>query len=136
MADDGKRDDKKYHPKKTGQKRVGHLTQVSDVLQGLLQNSKSQLSDGFIRWRLEQEWATVVGPTISKQTVPCAFERGTLFIYVKHPAWAQELRFFTDSIKEKVNTHLGPINGHPWARDVKFTLSRRAAVTEPGNSGD
>ncbi len=131
MADDGKRDDKKFQ-----KKRVGHLTQVSDVLQGLLQNSKSQLSDGFLRWRLEQEWGAVVGPTISQQTVPCAFERGVLFIYVKHPAWAQELRFFTDSIKEKVNTHLGPINGQAWARDVKFTLSRRAAVTEPGSSSD
>jgi predicted nucleic acid-binding Zn ribbon protein len=113
-------------------KRTAQLTQAADVLQGLLQNSKSQLSDGFIRWRLEQEWSAVVGPTISQQTVPCAFERGVLFIYVKHPAWAQELRFFSDSIKEKVNTHLN----QQWARDVKFTLSRRAATTEPGSSSD
>ena len=122
-------------PKK-GPKRVAQLTQAADVLQGLLQNSKSQLSDGFIRWRLEQEWSAVVGPTISQQTVPCAFERGILFIYVTHPAWAQELRFFADSIKEKVNAHLGRPAGQPWARDVKFTLSRRAATTEPGSSSD
>jgi len=93
-------------PKRKFKKRNAQLTQAADVLQGLLQNSKSHLSDGFIRWRLEQEWADVVGPTISGQTVPCAFEKGILFIYVKHPAWAQELRFFQDSIKEKVNTHL------------------------------
>lgn len=129
MVNDGKNGGK-------NKKRNAQLTQAADVLQGLLQNSKSQLSDGFIRWRLEQEWSTVVGATISQQTVPCAYERGVLFIWVKHPAWAQELRFFTDSIKEKVNAHLGPIEGREWARDVKFTLSRRAAVKEPGSSND
>lgn len=113
-------------------KRNAQLTQAADVLQGLLQNSKSHLSDGFIRWRLEQEWADVVGPTMSQQTLPCAFEKGVLFIWVKHPAWAQELRFFQDSIKEKVNAHLN----QQWARDIKFTLSRRAAMTEPKNSSD
>ena len=119
-------------PKFPKKKRVSQLTQVADVLQGLLQNSKSELSDGFTRFRLEQEWTEVVGPTIGSQTLPCAFEKGTLFIYVKHPAWAQELRFFQDSIREKVNTHLN----REWAKYIRFTLSRRAATTELKNSGD
>ena len=105
---------------------------ASDVLQGLLQNSKSQLSDGFLRWRLEQEWREVVGNTIAEQTLPVAFEKGTLHIWVKHSAWMQQLWFFQDAIKDKVNAHLG----RGWVKQVRFTLSRRAATTAPEGSGD
>jgi predicted nucleic acid-binding Zn ribbon protein len=113
-------------------KKKSQLTTASDVLQGLLQNSKSQLSDGFLRWRLEQQWPEVVGGTISEQTLPVAFEKGTLHIWVKHSAWMQQLWFFQDAIKEKVNAHLGK----NWVKQVRFTLSRRAATTVPGGSGD
>jgi predicted nucleic acid-binding Zn ribbon protein len=107
-----------------------HLLAAADVLQGLLQNSKSQLSDGFLRWRLEKEWLAVVGATIAEQTLPVAFERGTLHIWVRHSAWMQQLWFFQDAITEKVNAHLGK----PWVKQVKFTLSRRAATTLPTDS--
>lgn len=113
-------------------KREDKLTQAADVLQGLLQNSKSHLSDGFLRWRLEQEWKDIVGPTIAEQTAPCAFERGVLWVWVRHSVWMQQLHFFGESIKEKVNAHVG----RDWARDVKFTLNRRAATTEPKSSED
>lgn len=120
MADD---------PKK---RKNAQLTQAADVLQGLLQNSKSHLSDGFIRYRVEQQWADIVGPTISQQTIPCAFEKGTLFIYVQHPAWSQQLRFFQEDIRQKVNAHLN----QEWAKRIVFTLNRRAATTELKNSSD
>jgi predicted nucleic acid-binding Zn ribbon protein len=119
---------KKPHPLK-GKPRVqksAHLTTAADVLQGLLQNSKSQLSDGFIRWRLEQKWPEIVGKTISDQTLPVAFERGTLHIWVRHSTWMQQLWYFQEPIKEKVNAHLAK----EWVKRVTFTLSRRAATTE------
>ena len=118
--------------KKTRVKREARLTAAADVLQGLLQNSKSHLSDGFLRWRVEQEWREIVGEMISEQTAPCAFENGTLFIWVRHSVWMQQLYFFQESIKEKVNKHVG----REWAKDVKLTLSRRALQTTPGNSED
>ena len=121
-------DDNNVFKKFKNVKRNAQLTQAADVLQGLLQNSKSQLSDGFLRWRLEQQWEEVVGKTLAEQTLPVAFERGTLFLWVRHPAWMQQLWFFQEPIKEKVNLFLG----RPWARQVRFTLSRRAATTEPG----
>lgn len=113
-------------------KHQARLTAAADVLQGLLQNSKSQLSDGFLRWRLEQDWPSIVGPTIAKQTLPVAFEKGTLFIWVRHSAWMQQLWYFQEPIKEKVNAHLAKY----WVRQVKFTLSRRAATTTPEGSVD
>lgn len=103
------------------------LTAAADVLQALLQNSKSGLADGFQRWRLEQNWPAIVGSTIAEQTLPVAFEHGTLYIWVKHSAWMQQLWYFQEPIKDKVNEHLGK----SWVQQVRFTLSRRAATTDP-----
>ena len=114
------------HPTKARVQKSAHLTAASDVLQGLLENSKSQLSDGFLRWRLEQKWPEIVGKTIADQTLPVAFERGTLHIWVRHSTWMQQLWYFQDPIKEKVNAHLAK----EWVKRVTFTLSRRAATTE------
>jgi predicted nucleic acid-binding Zn ribbon protein len=118
--------------RKPSKPRHAKLTAAADVLQGLLQNSKSQLSDGFLRWKLEKQWAQVIGETISEQTLPCAFEHGILYIWVAHPAWMQQLWYFQEPIKEKVNAWVG----REWARQVRFTLSRRAASTLPANSPD
>ncbi len=106
-------------------KRHSQLNAAGDVLQGLLQNSKSQLADGFIRWRLETNWKDVVGATIAEQTLPVAYERGRLSIWVRHPTWMQQLWYFQEAIKEKVNGHVG----RNWAIEIKFTLNRRAATT-------
>ncbi len=121
-----------YDTPKPGDRSAAQLTAASDVLQGLLQNSKSQLADGFLRWRLEKQWPRVVGATIGEQTLPVAFERGTLHIWVRHSAWMQQLWFFQEAIKEKVNAHMG----RPWVTQVRFTLSRRAATTTPGSFSD
>jgi len=96
-----------------------------DVLQALLQNGKSHLADGFLRWRLEQNWSEVVGPTIAEQTLPVAFTHGTLYIWVRHSAWMQQLWYFQEPILEKVNSYVGK----EWAARIRFTLSRRAATT-------
>lgn len=126
-SDRGGKGDGKKSPK-----HEAHLTAASDVLESLLQSTRSNLSDGFVRWRLEQRWAEVVGATIAAQTLPAAFDRGTLFIWVRHSTWMQQLWYFQDSIRQKVNDHLG----REWCSQVKFTLSRRAATTEPATSGD
>src|SRR5690348_8537543 len=81
-------------------KRQAHLTGAADVLQALLQNSKGSLADGFQRWRLEQNWPEIVGKTIAEQTLPAAYEKGILYIWVKHSAWMQQLWFVQDTIKE------------------------------------
>ena len=106
-------------------KRNGRqLTSMSDVLHSLLENGKSALSDGFTRWRLEQEWPKIVGEMLAKQTVPCAYDRGVLWIHVQHAAWMQQLYYFQPQILEKVNTHLG----RAWAKEVRLTVSPRAST--------
>ncbi len=116
----------KNPPKKhSGRPRNGrHLTNMSDVLQSLLENGKSALSDGFTRWKLEQNWQEIVGETIAKNTVPCSYNRGVLWLWVPNSAWMQQLYFFQDMIKEKVNGYLG----REFVTSVRFTLNRRAAA--------
>ena len=116
-------------PAPDAHRKKANLTSAVDVLQSLLQNSKSQLGDGFVRWRLEQNWNEVVGDTLAQQSLPVAYEHKILYLWVRHPAWQQQLRFFTDAIKDKVNTYLG----RPYVEQVRFTLNRRAATREIGN---
>jgi predicted nucleic acid-binding Zn ribbon protein len=116
-------DDKSGFKKR--REKNSHLEPMSDVLQGLLQNGKSRLADGFLRWRLEREWPSIVGDMISQNSLPCAYSHGTLHIWVRSSAWMQQLWFFQDMIREKVNVYVGS----EWVKEVRFTLSRRAAVT-------
>ena len=111
-------------------KRHSHLTSGADVLQALLTNGKSQIADGFLRWRLEQSWGEIVGETIGTQTLPCALEHGTLYIWVRHSAWIQQLWFFQDMIREKVNGFLKADH----VKEVKFTLNKRAAHKNIGDA--
>jgi predicted nucleic acid-binding Zn ribbon protein len=80
---------------------------VVDVLQRLFENSKSPLADGFQRWKLESQWQLVVGDTLAKHSRPVQFDNGTLIVEVTNSVWLNEIRFFLDEIRTKVNQHQG-----------------------------
>ena len=113
--------------KRKGQKKTSvDLNAVSKVLQTLLANGKSPLSDGFLRWKLWRFWPKVVGTTLGQVCEPVGFARGKLYIWVKSSARMQEIRFFEDTLVEKVNTYVG----RQWVKSVKFTLDRRGIPKE------
>lgn len=105
-------------------RKNSQLLAASDVLQALLQNSKSELADGFLRWKLEQQWEEVVGKMIAEQTMPASYQRGTLHIWVRHSAWMQQLWYFQETIKEKINLFVGKT----WVKEVRLTLDRGAII--------
>ncbi len=96
--------------------REKKINSVADVLQGLFENSKSPLSEGFQRFRLEKSWPQVVGLTLGQQTRPVDFNKGLLTIAVKNSSLLTELQFFRQDITEKVNTHLG----RTWVKKIRF----------------
>ncbi len=106
-------------------KRNSDLSEVSKVLQSLLAKGKSPLSDGFLRWKLWRFWPDVVGETLGKICEPVGYERGRLYIWVKSSARMQELRFFEDTIRDKVNEYVG----RKWVYSVRFTLDRKGIPT-------
>ena len=99
-----------------------NLESLSDVLQGLLENSKLPISEQFTRWKLWRKWEEVVGPTLAPHTLPVSFHRGTLYIWVKSSAWMQQLIFAAAPLREKINAYLG----RTYVRRIKFTLDRHS----------
>jgi predicted nucleic acid-binding Zn ribbon protein len=99
-----------------------NLFSASEVLQSLLQNSKSPISDQFLRWKLWRQWGDIVGEEISQRTLPVHYDNGTLVLYVESSVWLQHLTFIATPIRKKINKHLD----REWVRSIRFTLDRRS----------
>ncbi len=99
--------------------RTSSLQDPSQVLEGVLMDSKSPLSDQFQRWKLERKWNEIVGATISAQSEPIGYNNGVLYVLVKNAVWMQEMLFLAGPLKEKVNAFVGK----KWVHQVRFTLT-------------
>jgi predicted nucleic acid-binding Zn ribbon protein len=106
-------------------KKSSELLPASNVLQTVLANGKSALSDGFLRWKIWKLWPKIVGETVAKHCEPVGYDRGRLYVWVKSSARMQEIRFFEFTIRDKVNQHVG----RTWVRGIRFTLDRRGVPT-------
>ncbi len=93
----------------------------SEVLQSLFQNSKSNLGEGFTRWKLWHDWQGIVGQTIAKHSTPVGYKRGVLYVWVDSSARMQEMSFLAGEIISKVNQYLDK----KWVRRVQFSLDRK-----------
>jgi len=102
-------------------KKKSDLTLSSDVLHGLFENGKSALSSQFIRWKLWKRWNEFVGPTISKNSEPVGYYKGTLHVWVKNSSWLQQMTFMTDHVKNTINKKLD----ETYVKEVKWTLYRK-----------
>lgn len=111
-------------------KRQSDLMPASKVLQTLLGNGKSALSDPFLRWRLWRFWSQVVGPGMGNDCEPVGYQRGRLYIWVKSSSRMQEIRFFEDDLKIKINKYLG-MN---WVRSIRFTMDRKGVPSDATQS--
>jgi hypothetical protein len=83
------------------------LLPVANVLQSVLGNGKSPLSEQFTRWKLWRCWPEVVGEQISKGTQPVGYYKGRLYVWVRSSTQMQELRFIVGDIKDRINKYLG-----------------------------
>lgn len=111
--------------------RHAHLTPMAQVLQSLLQSSKSPLGEQFIRWRLWNDWEKVLGKEIAEHTLPVSYVNGTLYIWVKSAPRMQELTFLVRAIRDKINNYAGK----NWARSIRFTLDKKS-VPQPQEAPD
>jgi hypothetical protein len=104
-------------------KKRKELLAASNVLQGVLQNSKSPLTDQFLRWKIWRFWPRIVGEGLAALSEPISFdqEKRMLVLWVKSSARMQDIRFFEGVIRDKVNEHVG----RKWVRAIRFTLDRR-----------
>ncbi len=98
------------------------LQSVSLVLQSLLANGKSPLSDHFLRWKLWRLWPEVVGPEMAKYAEPVGFRNGELYLWVESSARMQDMRFIIGEIKDKLNQW----GGREWIHFIRLTLDRKS----------
>lgn len=107
------------------QERKSQLTATAEVLQSLLQNRKSPLSEQFLRWRVWKAWPEVVGEEISKSTLPVGYIKGTLYIWVNSAVRLQELIFMLEALQGRINQYCGS----RWVKSIRLTLDRRTVPT-------
>ena len=96
--------------------REKKLDSVANVLQGLFENSKSPLAEGFQRYRLELQWQEVVGTQIGRFSRPVDYNRGLLTIAVNNASLLTELQYFRQDLMTKINTHVGSV----WVKKIRF----------------
>lgn len=53
-------------------------------------------------WALRENWPALLGPSLSRQTIPLALQSGTLRIGVKNSVWANELQMMQPEILAKI----------------------------------
>jgi predicted nucleic acid-binding Zn ribbon protein len=100
---------------------MGDFKKALDVLQGLLENGKTPLSEDFKRYRLKLDWSLVVGAAISEKCSPVAYSHGVLYVWVINSTWMNQLFFVRSEILKKVNGY----NGAKWAREIRFTQDKK-----------
>ena len=103
-------------------RRQGRLSCTSDVLQSLLQDGKSPLAKGFLRWRVWKEWPTVVGQEIARHTEPVDYRQGVLYVWVKNSTRMQEVSFLSRQIISKINEFVG----RKWVIRIRYTLDPKS----------
>lgn len=112
--------------KKSEKRKSSQLTDLSSVLQSLLANGKSPLSDQFLKFKLVKSWKKIVGPTAAEASLPVSLKFSRLVIWVKSSTRLQEMRFMEEDLKHRINTYLGTDQ----IKEIRFTLERRRASSE------
>lgn len=102
-------------------KKSKQLTNSEKILQNILQNGKTNLSENFLRWKLWANWHEIVGDTLYEQTEPIDYFKGTLFIWVKHSTWLHQIYFLSNHIKNKINKSFSEL----YVEKIRFTLDRK-----------
>lgn len=99
----------------------------SEVLQGLFENGKSELSIHFLRWKIWKKWPEFVGTTIAECSEPVSYHRGVLYLWVKNSAWMQQLVFMREHIKDNINKKLQK----EYVKEIRLTMDRKAVPADP-----
>lgn len=79
------------------------------TLQDLLVQVYHQMDmdDTLCEMEVTRAYNSIVGDLISKLTRQLKYEDGVLFAKIASPALRNELSFKRESLKERINTHLG-----------------------------
>ncbi len=98
------------------------MKSASDVLQSLLQNSKSPLAEQFVRWRLWRYWNEIIGPEWGHVSKPVEFKNGRLILWVASSSHLNEMTYLLEPMKMKINKYLA----RTYVHHIRLTRDQRA----------
>lgn len=113
-------------------KHERNVSNSTELLQSIFQNSKSPLGNEFQRWKLWMHWEKIVGSQIAKHSTPVSFRDGNLYVWVKNSVWLQEMSFLAGPLKDKINVSVG----WTWVHRIIFTTDRKSVPTVEESSQD
>lgn len=71
-------------------------------------------------------WERVVGQNVARNCHPRRLRNGILFLSASNPAWAQQIGFFREEIKQKVNSYLAK----NVVKDIRVEASGHSVYSE------
>ena len=99
-------------------RQTKELLPLSDITAGFFKQQWGK-SQGFAV-KLWQEWGQFASTEVLQQTRPVGYQKGRLLLWVDGSTSLQELSFYTEELKNKINTHFGK----EWVQSVHFTVDR------------
>lgn len=105
-----------------GQSGLGKLRRYSQEQnsKGLYQSDNENIFD-FLD--IIKNWPVIVGEKLAKNTVPLKIQDKTLIILTKHAAFAQQLNYLSEKIKERLEEEFPKIGRK--VSGIKFQVSTR-----------
>jgi len=102
----------------------------SDILGGV--KLPKQVRDHLKNHDIWSHWSEIVGPELTRVTMPRDLKNKTLYVTVAHQAWAHQLHFLTPSILTKIRS-LCPRTD---IRDLHYVVGTISAVDTSKNAAD
>lgn len=91
---------------------------LKDILEKLSREVGFSLE--FKNRDVEEAWRRAVGETICKNAIPYSLRRGILWVICTGPHWMAELQMLKETIKERMNSQLGPGR----IKDIRFKVGQ------------
>jgi len=82
------------------------------------------IADGVRFAEIKRDWNALFGQPLSFHMSPSMFSNSELLIFVDSPAWLQELSFFREDIRRKLESY--------GVKSIRFRLGRVATNTKKG----
>lgn len=92
---------------------------LSNIIQDFF-NEHLIKSDLWFGLKLWKEWSEFITSDILKKTKPISYKSGRLLIWVENSVEVQELYFYTEELKQKINFYFKKV----WIKDIDFTVNK------------
>lgn len=99
-------------------KKIKEPAPLSDILNTFFTQHLKK-SDQWFGIKLWQHWPELTTSDILKQTKPVSFQNGRLVLWVADSVKLQELSFYIEELKDKINSYFDK----QWVKDIHFTLN-------------